>query len=96
MSKISEKIHITDDDKIVIEQTHDYTPVLKRTAQLRSMGHTGMGENKLVGMIPMKVWAEWGKKWGVNAGDNDAMREVVARELADPDNAAFRVWEGKF
>ena len=85
-----------DNDKIIIEQKHDYTPILNQAAQLRSDGKTDFGESKLVGVIPMKMWAEWAKKWGVKPSDTNGMKEVVARELADPDNAAFRVWGGKF
>lgn len=95
--KINEKIHYDEqDEKIIVEETHDYNPVLEKAKAMRSAGMTDFGESKLVGMIPMKVWAEWAKKWGVKASDSHAMKEVVARELADPDNAAFRVWEGTY
>ena len=97
MTKLNEKMHYDEDnDKIIIEQKHDYTPILNQAAQLRSDGKTDFGESKLVGVIPMKMWAEWAKKWGVKPSDTNGMKEVVARELADPDNAAFRVWGGKF
>ena len=97
MTKLNEKMHYDEDnDKIIIEQKHDYTPILNQAAQLRSDGKTDFGESKLVGVIPMKMWAEWAKKWGVKPSDTNGMKEVVARELADPDNAAFRVWGGKY
>jgi hypothetical protein len=97
MTKLNEKMHYDEDnEKIIIEQKHDYTPILNKTAQMRSDGATDFGESKLVGVIPMKMWAEWAKKWGVKPSDTNGMKEVVARELADPDNAAFRVWGGKF
>ena len=97
MTKLNEKMHYDEEnDKIIIEQKHDYTPILNQTAQLRSDGKTDFGESKLVGVIPMKMWAEWAKKWGVKPSDTNGMKDVVARELADPDNAAFRVWGGKF
>jgi len=97
MTKLNEKMHYDEDnDKIIIEQKHDYTPILNQAAQLRSDGKTDFGESKLVGVIPMKMWAEWAKKWGVKPSDTNGMKDVVARELADPDNAAFRVWGGKY
>jgi hypothetical protein len=93
--KINEKVHF-DDDKIIVQETHDFTADLEKAAQLRSAGATDFGESKLVGVIPMKVWAMWAKKWGVKTSDSEGMKDVVARELADPDNAAFRVWGGRF
>ena len=54
MTKLNEKMHYDEDnDKIIIEQKHDYTPILNQTAQLRSDGKTDFGESKLVGVIPM-------------------------------------------
>lgn len=95
MSKIGEKIDL-DDGKLIVQETHDFNPVLDRASALRSMGAEDFGESKLVGLVPMKLWAEWAKKWGVKPGDTAAMREVVARELADRDNCQFRVWGGKY
>ena len=95
MSKIAEKM-FEDDGKIIVQQTHDFTPVLEKAKALKSAGADSFGESKLVGLIPMKVWAEWAKKWGVNPNDTDAMREVVAREMNNSDNAHLRVWEGRY
>lgn len=93
--KLSEKTTL-EDGKLIVQQTHDFNPVLERASALRSAGLIGDKEKKLVGVIPMKLWAEWAKKWGVRADDHAAMRDVVARELQNPDNARFRVWEGRF
>ena len=95
MSKIRETFH-EDGEKLVIKQTHDFNPVLNKASQLRSMGKTDFGDSKLVGLVPMKLWHEWAKKWGVNANDSNAMREVIAREMNNADNAQFRVWEGRY
>lgn len=95
MSKISERM-FEEDGKIVVQQTHDFTPVLDKAKALRSAGAGHLGESKLVGLIPMKVWAEWAKKWGVNPNDANAMREIVAREMNNSDNAHLRVWEGRY
>lgn len=97
MTKIKETIHYDEsDDRIIVQQTHDFTPVMEKAKALKSAGLDGMGESKLVGLVPMKMWHEWAKKWGVNPGDSKAMREVVARELNSSDNAHLRVWEGKY
>lgn len=95
MSKIAEKM-FEEDGKIIVQQTHDFTPVLERAKALKSAGADSFGESKLVGLVPMKVWAEWAKKWGVNPNDTAAMREVVAREMNSSDNAHLRVWEGRY
>jgi hypothetical protein len=95
MSKIAEKM-FEEDGKIIVQQKHDFTPVLERAKALKSAGEDSFGESKLVGLVPMKVWAEWAKKWGVNPNDAAAMREVVARELNSSDNAHLRVWEGRY
>lgn len=97
MTKISERVHWDENDKkMIVQETHDFTPVLDRAKALKSAGMEGVGESKLVGLVPMKLWHEWAKKWGVPASDAKAMREVVARELNDSDNAHLRVWEGKY
>ena len=98
MTKINERVHWDDNDKkMVVQEQHDFTPVMERAKSLKSAGLDGLGnDNKLVGLVPMKMWHEWAKKWGVNPGDSAAMREVVARELQDRDNAHLRVWEGTF
>jgi hypothetical protein len=95
MSKIAERM-FEEDGKIIVQQTHDFSPVLERAKALKSAGADSFGESKLVGLVPMKVWAEWAKKWGVNPNDTAAMREVVAREMNSSDNAHLRVWEGKY
>lgn len=95
MSKIAEKM-FEDDGKIIVQQTHDFTPVLEKAKALKNAGADSFGESRLVGLIPMKVWAEWAKKWGVNPNDTPAMREVVAREMNNSDNAHLRVWEGRY
>ena len=93
--KISEKMTV-DGDHLVIKQTHDFTPVLDRAKSLRGDGLTAFGESKLVGLIPLKLWAEWAKKWGVSPSDRAAMREVVTKEMNNADNAHLRVWKGKY
>jgi len=95
MSKIAEKVGL-EDNKLLIKQTHDFNPTLEMASKLKSAEMDSLGESKLVGLVPMKMWAEWAKKWGVNPNDAKAMKEVVARELQNPDNAKLRVWDGKF
>jgi hypothetical protein len=93
--KINETIKF-EDDKLIVQQTHNWNPVLEKAKALKDAGLESAGESKLVGLVPMKMWAEWAKKWGVDPNDTTAMREVVARELNDSDNSHLRVWEGKY
>ena len=93
--KIKEQIKF-EDDKLIVQQTHDWNPVLEKAKALKDAGLESAGESKLVGLVPMKMWAEWAKKWGVNPNDTAAMREVVARELNSSDNSHLRVWEGRY
>lgn len=96
MTKIKEQVH-WDEDKMIVQETHDFTPVMDRAKALKSAGVDGLGkDNKLVGLVPMKMWHEWAKKHGVKPSDTAAMKEVVARELMDRDNSHLRVWEGTF
>jgi len=60
MSKIAERM-FEEDGKIIVQQTHDFSPVLERAKALKSAGADSFGESKLVGLVPMKVWAEWAK-----------------------------------
>lgn len=93
--KLKEEV-FEDDGKLIVKETHDWSPVVEKAKALKSAGMDGNSESKLVGLVPMKMWAEWAKKWGVNPNDTTAMREVVARELMDSDNSHLRVWEGNF
>lgn len=98
MTKLSETINYDhQSDKIVVQETHDFAAVAEKAKALQSAGLDGLGrDNKLVGLVPMKMWHEWAKKHGVKPGDTNAMREVVAREMNDSDNAHLRVWKGRY
>lgn len=92
--KIAEK-HYEQDGKLVIQQTHDWSPVLNKAQSLRSSGAGVSGESRLVGLIDMKMWVEWAKEAGIKPSD-PAMKEVVKRKMLDPDFAKLRVWEGSY
>ena len=91
--KLSEQTTV-EDGKLIVKQAHDWTAIAERSKamQLAGMGQTG--ENRLVANIPMKLWAEWAKKHGVRVDDHAAMREVLHKDLMNPDNSQFRVWNG--
>ena len=91
--KLSEQMTV-EDGTLHIRQSHDFTPIAEKSKALQSAEAWNMGESRLVANIPMKMWSEWAKKHGVRVDDHGAMREVVHKELMDPDNSHFRVWNG--
>ena len=91
--KLSEQMTV-EDGTLHIRQLHDFTPIAEKSKALQSAEAWNMGESRLVANIPMKMWSEWAKKHGVRVDDHGAMREVVHKELMDPDNSHFRVWNG--
>jgi hypothetical protein len=91
--KLSEQMTV-EDGKLLVKQTHDFTPVAELSKRMQANKDWHFGESRLVANVPMKVWAMWAKKHGVRADDHGAMREVVHKELMNPDNAHFRVWDG--
>lgn len=96
MTKLSETMTIDSDGMLIVKQSHDFNPVLKKVKALKSAGLDGASDNKLVGLMPIKVFYEWAKKWGVDPTDTLAMQDVVAKEMMSSDNAHLRVWEGKY
>lgn len=96
MTKIAEKT-FWDENKMIVQETHDFSPVVNKAKALKSAGQGDLGnDNKLVGLIPMKLWHEWAKDAGVKASDTKAMREIVARKMNDSEYAHLRVWEGRY
>ena len=92
--KIEEKM-FHQDGKLIVQETHDWNPVLEKAAALRSSGAGVSGENRLVGLIDMKMWTEWAKEAGIPPSD-PAMKDVVKRKMLDGDFAKLRVWEGTY
>ena len=93
--KLAEQVTV-DGNRLVVKQTHDWNPTLNAAKALRLNAKTDFGESKLAALVPMKLWHEWAKSAGVRPDDHEAMADVVARNLNDPDYAHLRVWEGKF
>ena len=98
MTKLNETVHLDEmTGQIIVKEQHNFQAVAEKAKALKSAGVGDLGkDNKLVGLVPMKMWHEWAKKWGVKPSDQQAMKEVIARELMNSDNAHLRVWDGKF
>jgi len=95
--KIKEQVHIDNkNDKIIIENTYDNNPALKRAEQLREAGVGITGHNKLVGTIPIHIIKMWCDEAGIKWSDSDARRNIVKRKILSGDFDKFRVWKGTF
>ena len=95
MTKIAERMFV-DEGKLVIQETHDFTPVVEKAKILNRHGMDTMGDSKLVALIPDEMVNQWLKEAGVKWSDRKGVEDVLARKLNDPDFSHFRVWEGRF
>lgn len=85
------------DGNLVIHKQTDPTPVLEHVAQQREAQETTFAADwRHVGTLDKHVVEMWVKKAGVKWTDRAAVREVIKKNLMDSDNAAFRVWEGRY
>lgn len=94
MTKIAEQWFL-DGKSLIQKETHDYNPVLNKAASLRSSGAGVQGESRMVAVVPDHLAYQWAREAGVKP-DDPAFGDVIAKKLADPDNALFRVWGGKY
>lgn len=95
MTKLNEQILFDADGKLIVKQQHDFHSVAEKAKSLQSAGQDGFGkENKLVGVLPMKLIYEAAKARGIDHKDQNAMKELVLSLLHDRDFSQFRVWEG--
>jgi hypothetical protein len=62
---------------------------------LRSAGITGGKDDKLAMTVDGAVIYDWCVKQGITWTDFWQDRAIQTRFVEDPDNAAFRVWEGR-
>lgn len=100
--KIGEKTY-EDDGKLIIQKTHDFTPVLKQMEQIRSSGIQNMGDgmnnadNRFVGRIPLALIEMWCKEAGVKWDDVHARAEVVKKKILSGEFDKFRSdWKGSY
>jgi len=74
----------------------DVDLVASHCAALRSAGHTTTGEgDKLAMSVPGWVINDWCTRKGITFREFMRDRPMQDRFLSDPDNAAFRVWQGR-
>lgn len=101
--KVGEKVY-EDDGKLIIEKSHDFTPVLKQMEQIRKQGiigmdgdTTGKGDARFIGRIPLALAEQWCKEAGVKWSDAAARGDVIKRKILSGDFDAFRTdWKKSY
>lgn len=83
---------ITDDGLLVRQQ--DPTPVadVAREARERGRERDAPAAGVYVGEIPVELWLKFSEQSG---GDRHEMSRRLRNWFNDPDNKAFRVWQGR-
>ena len=94
MVKISGSMVNNGDGTATIKRSHDLQPYLDKAAALRSAGATTMGESWHIGSIPTVLIYRWAKEAGVDASDNEAVKEIMMKKLMSGDFDKFRVHQG--
>lgn len=64
-------------------------------AALRGVGHVGSKDMKLAASVSGWIILDWCNKKGVSWGRFMRESDLRVLFLDDPDNADFRIWEGK-
>ncbi len=95
--KIGER-HWEDDGKLIIEETHDFNPILDSAEVLpdqRDLGGPQIADGKHVARLPMKLVAEKARERGVAWNDHEGMQKVVQEMIQSNEYAHFRIWGGR-
>ena len=99
-NKVKEDIYFEHDadgvDSLVVKNTFSADRALADARLCRDAGKESSGDNKLIATLPMELITLWLKEAGVSWSDSHACEEVVKRNLLDPKNSKFRVWEGNY
>lgn len=83
------------DGKLIYHKQTDPTAALE-AVQVAKQAPGKPIDGVHVGRIDAHVLEMWLQEAGVRFDDRAAVKEVIRRKLLDGDNAAFRVWEGRF
>lgn len=85
-------------DKLVMATTadkRDLDALAKHCADLRSVGAGNGKGDKLCMSVDGWVINDWCVKKGITFAEFMRDQSLQTRFVEDPDNAAFRVWEGR-
>lgn len=79
----------------VTADKRDLDALAKHCADMRAIGAGNGKDDKLCMSVDGWVINDWCVKHGVTFADFMRDRRMQTRFIEDPDNAAFRIWEGK-
>lgn len=85
---VATTIHLTNDERLVIETVQDVAPYLERNRQMaKSDGYSKSREWQRVASIPNVIIEKWMREDGANifAMSSEEFSKFIARKLADPD-----------
>lgn len=87
-----------DADKMIVATTvdkRDLQALADYCAAQRSMGGGNGKDDKLAMSVDGWVINDWCVKRGITFAEFMRDRKIQTRFIEDPDNAAFRIWQGK-
>jgi hypothetical protein len=87
-----------DADKMVLATTadkRDLDALADHCAAMRAIGAGNGKDDKLAMTVDGWVINDWCVKKGITFAEFMRDRKIQTRFIEDPDNAAFRIWEGK-
>jgi len=93
--KLAEKYWVQD-DKLIIQETHDPNPVLDSVRTLKNENRTGFSDHKHVGRVPTWMIEMWCREAGVSFTDQQAVKDIVHRKLLSGEYNALRPWTGTY
>lgn len=82
------------DDRIVIAQSQDCTPIAELANTLRQAGAVGSSEMRHAAKIPNVIIEKYMNEHGVTFAEVMNNPIHMRRICNDPANAAFRIWKG--
>ena len=95
--KIGER-HWDDEGRLIVQETHDFNPVLDSARVLRDqrdLGGPQIADGKHVARIPMKLVEIEAEKRGIDWSDQEAMNQLVQDMVMNTEFSQFRVWDGR-
>lgn len=94
---LKRKMHIDDDNKVIIERQQDVSPILDRNQQLRNhFSGKKMGDMQHIASIPFAVVEEWRNRYGINVfRPNKEDQKRIQKLLNSPEYAYLRTGGGR-
>lgn len=96
MSDMHTSFHVDNiDDKIVVQNTQDVSPILDGCRLRQDTGAVGGSEMRHAATFPMVLIENYCNQHGITFQDWMKDKTHIKRMLNDPDLKGFRVWQGR-